>query len=640
MKKHNHREKEIIIVGGGLAGLSCAMKCAQLGCKVKLVSLTKVKRSHSVCAQGGINSAINTMGEDDSTDIHAYDTIKGGDFLGDQPPIVEMCANGPGLIKMLDRLGVTFNRKQDGTIDFRRFGGTLYKRTAFAGASTGQQLLYALDERVRRYESVGMVEKFEHHEFLRAVIDDDGFCRGIVMMDLYNMQLITLKADAVVIATGGNGVVFKYSTNSTICTGAANGRLFRQGVKLANSEFIQIHPTAIPGKDKLRLMSESARGEGGRVWVPGDSSKTIKGPDGQDVVCGETGKPWYFLEELYPAFGNLVPRDIAARMIIKVTSAGLGVDGKNQVYLDLTHLDEKTHHKLEAILDIYQKFTGDDPRKVPMRIFPAVHYTMGGMWVDWPALDDPDANERYRQMTNIPGLFAAGECDHQYHGANRLGANSLLSCIYSGMVTANEVVAFEESLEKRYENIPENVFDEACAREAAIKQDLLERNGPENVHKLHDELADVMINNCTVVRSNKGLREAIEKIKEIKERYKNITIDDKGSVMNQTYQFANQFGYMLDVALCIAKGALLRDEFRGAHFKEEFTKRDDENWLKTTIASYDPNQDEPVISYLPVDIRHLDPIQRDYTKAKRVKPKLKNLPEKIPLVTEQGYRHG
>ena len=591
MSEKLNREKEIIVVGGGLAGLACAMKCAQLGCKVKLISLTKVKRSHSVCAQGGINIAINLMGEEDSTDIHAYDTIKGGDFLGDQPPIVEMCANGPTLIKMLDRLGVPFNRKQDGTIDFRRFGGTLYRRTAFAGASTGQQLIYALDERVRRYEAKGQIDKYEHHEFLRAVIDDDGVCRGIVLMDLYTMEIISIKADAVVIATGGNGVIFKYSTNSTICTGAANGRLFRQGVKIANPEFIQIHPTAIPGNDKLRLMSESARGEGGRVWVYGDSSKTISGPDGQDVVCGETGKPWYFLEELYPAFGNLVPRDVAARNIIKVVDAGLGIEGKKQVYLDVTHLDIKTLHKLEAILEIYQKFTGDDPRKVPMKIFPAVHYTMGGIWVDWPASDDSDRFERFRHMTNIPGLFAAGECDFLYHGANRLGANSLLSCIYSGMVTANEVFWFQKSLKKSYESVPENIFEEAEAREIAIKQDLLERSGPENVHKLHDELAEIMINHCTVVRSNKGLRESIDKIKEIKERYKNISLDDKGTILNQTYQFANQFGYMLDMALCIAKGALQRDEFRGAHFKEEFSERDDENWLKTTIAAYDPNQD-------------------------------------------------
>lgn len=631
------RGQDIIVVGGGLAGLACAMKLADLGARVKLVSVTKVKRSHSVCAQGGINIAVNLMGEEDSVDIHAYDTMKGGDFLGNQPPILEMCYNGPVLIRMLDRMGVPFNRKADGTIDFRRFGGTLYKRTAFAGASTGQQLIYALDEQVRRFEVRGLVKKFEHHEFMRAVIDEDGICRGIVMMDLYTLKLVTLKADAVVIATGGNGVIFKYSTNSTICTGAANGRLLRQGALLANPEFIQIHPTAVPGLDKLRLMSESARGEGGRIWVYGDSSKTITGPNGDEVVCGETGKPWYFLEELFPAFGNLVPRDVAARYIIRVVEAGLGIDGKKQVYLDVTHLDEKTHHKLEAILEIYQKFTGEDPRKVPMRIFPAVHYTMGGLWIDWPATGDPDRRSRYRHMTNIPGLFAAGECDFEYHGANRLGANSLLSCIYSGMVAANEMHRYEKNLQKKFEDVPNRCFEEAEAKELALKQNLLERKGNENVHHLHDELAEIMIANCTVVRSNKGLQEAIDKIKELKDRYQRITLDDKGSILNQTYQFANQFGYMLDIALAIAMGALLRDEFRGAHFKPEFPNRDDANWLKTTIVKYNAQTDSLDISYLPVDTRHLDPIVRDYTKAKRVKPTLKNLPPKIPLVTEVGY---
>jgi succinate dehydrogenase / fumarate reductase flavoprotein subunit len=347
----SEKGKKVIVIGGGLAGLSAAMKLADLGCSVDLVSLTNVKRSHSVCAQGGINVAINLMGEMDSVDIHTYDTIKGGDFLGDQPPILEMCYNGPAIIRMFDRLGVPFNRRADGHLDFRRFGGTLYKRTAFAGASTGQQLLYALDEQVRRFEVSGKIKKYEHHEFMRVVIDDEGIARGVVIMDLYNSKLSTLEGDGVLLATGGNGVIFKYSTNSTICTGAANARAYMQGVKIANPEFIQIHPTAIPGEDKLRLMSESARGEGGRIWVYGDSSKKIEGPTGEFVSCGQTGEPWYFLEELFPTFGNLVPRDVASRYIIKVVEeAGLGIDGKKQVYLDLTHLDEKALHKLESIL--------------------------------------------------------------------------------------------------------------------------------------------------------------------------------------------------------------------------------------------------------------------------------------------------
>jgi len=622
-------EKNVIVVGGGLAGLSAAMKLAENGCSVTLVSVTKVKRSHSVCAQGGVNAAMNTMGEGDSPLVHAYDTIKGGDFLANQPPIVEMCLTAPRIVHMFDRMGCPFNRTPEGNMDFRRFGGTLYNRTAFCGASTGQQMLYALDEQVRRYEAKGKVRKLENHEFMRLVTDDEGRARGIVLMDLFNLKLETVAADAVVFATGGLGFLFRMSTNSTFCTGAANGRLYMQGMKYANGEFIQIHPTAIPGEDKLRLMSESARGEGGRIWVYGDSSKKIETPEGKMIPCGETGKPWYFLEELYPALGNLVPRDIGAREILNVCELGLGIEGKKQVYLDLTHLPEKTLHKLEAILEIYEKFTGEDPRKVPMKIFPAVHYTMGGAWVDWPAADDEDREERFRQMTNIPGCFNIGESDYQYHGANRLGANALLACVFSGLVAGQEVPRYLKSQDLK--PAPEENFKEALQKEEAFKKELLERKGKENVHKLHMELSDLLVNNVTVKRNNKELALTLEEIKEIKERYQNISLDDTSRFANQTYAFANQFSSMLELALIITKGALLRDEFRGAHYKPEFPERDDEHWLKTTIANYDPSKNEPVISYEQIDIRHLKPSLRDYTKAKKVRPELENIPDTIKL---------
>lgn len=624
-------KKEVIVIGGGLAGLAATMKLAENGCHVKLVSVTKVKRSHSVCAQGGINAAMNLMNEDDSPIIHAYDTIKGGDFLGNQPPILEMCLSAPGIIRMLDRYGCPFNRTAEGFMDFRRFGGTLYNRTAFCGASTGQQLLYTLDEQVRRWEAKGRVEKFESHEFMRLIRDENGRTRGCVVMDLFNLKLEAFKGDAVVICTGGPGLVFRRSTNSTFCTGAANGRLYMQGMHYANGEFIQIHPSAIPGEDKLRLMSESARGEGGRVWVYGDSSKTIETPTGETIPCGKTGEPWYFLEEMYPAFGNLVPRDIGAREILRICELGLGIDGRNQVYLDVSHLSDEKKKKLAAILDIYTKFTGSDPKKVPMKIFPAVHYSMGGAWVDWPASGDEDRWERYRHMTNLPGCFNAGESDYQYHGANRLGANSLLSCIYSGLVTGLEVPRYLDDLEKTHHDVPANIFASAVAEEEALKQDILSRRGDENVFRLHDEMGDLMTANVTVKRNNKDLKNTLEKLKEIRKRYENIGLHDQGRFANQEYIFANQFKYMIELALIVTKGALLRDEFRGAHFKPDFPDRDDESWLKTTIAEYDPNQDEPVISYQPVDIRHLDPILRDYTKAKRVKPSLKNVPENIQL---------
>lgn len=381
-------KSNVIVVGGGLAGLMATIKAAESGTPVDLFSLVPVKRSHSVCAQGGINGAVNTKGEGDSPYIHFDDTVYGGDFLANQPPVKAMTEAAPGIIHLLDRMGVMFNRTPEGLLDFRRFGGTLYHRTAYAGATTGQQLLYALDEQVRKFEVEGLVTKYEGWEFLGAVIDDEGAARGIIAQNLTTSEIKSFKSDAVIMATGGPGIIFGKSTNSMINTGSAASVVYQQGAIYANGEFIQIHPTAIPGDDKLRLMSESARGEGGRVWTYKD------------------GKPWYFLEEKYPDYGNLVPRDIATREIFDVcVNQKLGINGENMVYLDLSHKDaHELDVKLGGIIEIYEKFTGDDPRKVPMKIFPAVHYSMGGLWVD------------YDQMTNIPGLFAAGECDYSQHG--------------------------------------------------------------------------------------------------------------------------------------------------------------------------------------------------------------------------------
>ncbi len=259
-----------------------------------------------------------------------------------------------------------------------------------------------------------------------------------------------------------------------------------------------MHPTAIPGADKLRLITETARGEGGRLWVYGDASKSIVMHTGEAIPCGKNGEPWYFLEEMYPALGNLVPRDIASREILRVCELGLGVDGKMQVFLDVTHLSEEKKHRLESVLDIYRKFTGDDPCKVPMKIFPAVHYSMGGGWVDWPAADDPDRLKRYRQMTNLPGCFNVGESDYQFHGANRLGGNSLMSCIFGGLVAGGEVPRYLTHLSSTYHDTSSSVYDDALKVEQEFKRELLSRNGPENVHALHNELAEWMVRNVTV----------------------------------------------------------------------------------------------------------------------------------------------
>jgi len=580
-------KSKIIVVGGGLAGLMATIKAAEADVHVELFSLVPVKRSHSVCAQGGINGAVNTKGEGDSTWEHFDDTVYGGDFLANQPPIKAMCDAAPGIIHLMDRMGVMFNRTPEGLLDFRRFGGTKYSRTAFAGATTGQQLLYALDEQVRRHEAAGLVTKREHWEFLSAVIDDEGVCRGITAQDLRTMEVVTFAADAVILATGGPGIIFGKTTNSVINTGTAASAVYQQGVHYANGEFIQIHPTAIPGDDKLRLMSESARGEGGRIWTYKD------------------GKPWYFLEEKYPAYGNLVPRDIATREIFSVcVDQKLGINGENMVYLDLSHKDPKVLDvKLGGIIEIYEKFMGDDPRKIPMKIFPAVHYSMGGMWVD------------YNQMTNIPGLFAAGECEYQYHGANRLGANSLLSAIYGGMVSGPKAVEYIRGLKKSAEDISSSVFDRESKKQTDKYESLLKMDGKENAYVLHKELGEWMTNNMTVVRYNKKLEETIGKIKELKQRYQNINMTDTARWSNQGVAFTRQLWNMLELSEAMTLGALMRNESRGAHYKPEFPDRNDEDFLKTTKAAWTP--DGPTISYEEVDVSLIKPRKRDYSTDKK-----------------------
>jgi len=578
---------KVIIVGGGLAGLMATIKAAEAGVHVQLFSLVPVKRSHSVCAQGGINGAVNTKGEGDSTWEHFDDTVYGGDFLANQPPVKAMCDAAPGIIHLMDRMGVMFNRTPEGLLDFRRFGGTQYHRTAFAGATTGQQLLYALDEQVRRFETEGLVTKHEHWEFLGAVIDDDGVCRGIVAQDLRSMEVVTFPADAVILASGGPGIVFGKTTNSVINTGTAASAVYQQGVNYANGEFIQIHPTAIPGDDKLRLMSESARGEGGRIWTYKD------------------GKPWYFLEEKYPAYGNLVPRDIASREIFAVCyDMKLGINGENMVYLDLSHKDPKELDvKLGGIIEIYEKFTGDDPRKIPMKIFPAVHYSMGGMWVD------------YNQMTNVPGLFAAGECEYQYHGANRLGANSLVSAIYGGMVAGPKAIEYIKGLKKHAEDISSTIFERERMKHQSKYDSILRMNGTENAYVIHKELGDMMTQNMTVVRYNKTLEETIGRIKDMKQRYAKINVNDTSGWNNQGASFTRQLWNMLELAEVMTTGALMRNESRGAHYKPEFPERDDDNFMKSTIATWTP--DGPKISYEDVDVSLINPRKRDYTTDKK-----------------------
>jgi succinate dehydrogenase / fumarate reductase, flavoprotein subunit len=583
------KRQKIIVIGGGLAGLMATIKIVEDGMDVDLLSLVPVKRSHSVCAQGGINGALNTKGENDSPWEHFDDSLYGGDFLANQPQVWGMCEAAPKIIHMFDRMGVMFNRTPEGLLDLRRFGGTQHRRTAFAGATTGQQLLYALDEQVRKLESEGRVQKYEGWDFVSAILDEQGVCRGVTAQELLTMEMRAFKGEAVIMASGGPGMIFGKSTNSLINTGSAAGRLYRQGAIYANGEFIQIHPTAIPGDDKLRLMSESARGEGARVWTYKD------------------GKPWYFLEEKYPAYGNLVPRDIATREIFDVcVNQKLGIDGENMVYLDVSHINpELLNIRLGGILEIYEKFMGDDPRKVPMKIFPGVHYSMGGIWVD------------NQQKTSIPGLFAAGECDYSQHGANRLGANSLLSAVYGGMIAGPEAVRYVNAQTKSTDSLGERIFTDQIKKDEEEISQILRMTGNENAYRLHQEMGNMMTENVTVVRENSKLKKTDEMLSEFMERYENINIQDSLKWHNHGVSFVRGLRGMMDLAKVITQGAYLRNESRGAHYKPEFPERDDENWLKTTMAAFDVSTREPQFSYEEVDISMIQPRKRDYTKGKK-----------------------
>ncbi len=638
--------RRAIVVGGGLGGLMTVIKLCEAGIPVDIISLVPVKRSHSVCAQGGINASVNLKGEGDSPDIHRAETLKGGDFLANQPPVQGMAEAAPGIVLMLDRMGVPFNRTPEGNLDFRRFGGTLFHRTAYAGATTGQQLLYALDEQVRRYETHDvlddngitihgekMVRKFEFWDVSDLIIDDEGVVRGVIAQDLKTSEIRAFRGDAVCFATGGVGMVFGRSTNSVINTGSASAVAYRRGAVYGNGEFIQVHPTAIPGADKLRLISESVRGEGGRIWVPKDQKDKR---NGKEIPEKER---YYFLEERYPTYKNLVPRDIASREIFKtVVHEGYSTrPGIRAVYLDVTHLTKTPaakqglHNKLGGVLEIYEKFVGVDPYDNPMEIFPAVHYSMGGLWVDFEKNDHNSLKigSVRNSATNLDGLFATGEADYQYHGANRLGANSLLSCIYGGMVTGPSMATWREMHAKSAFDLSSSVFEKAEKRARDEYQAYLSRSGAgftENPYKLHDELAEEMLVRVTVERINSDLDKVITKIAELNERFEKCEALDSTPTgkMNQPVVFLRHLRGMLDLAEVIVRGARARDENRGAHYKPEYDPerkeavegakgRDDAQWLKTTRATY--SKDGPKFSYEDVDISIEKPVARVYKQA-------------------------
>ncbi len=567
----------VIVVGSGISGLMTAITLARLGVNVTILSYYEAMRSASCMAQGGINAA--EPREKDTPKQHFIDTISSGAWLADQKAVMDMCEFAPKIISMYDNMGVAFNRHSNGSPDTRFFGGTKFRRTHFADTTSGFQILSALDGQVRRYEEKGLIKRINGRDFVSALVDSDGRCQGCVVQDIYTMKLEAYTGSALVIATGGYCGLYGWATTALLSNGAAVGQLLKQGVPVANPEFVQFHPTSIADGDKPRLISESARGEGGRLWVPRD------------------GKPWYFLEEMYPEFGNLVTRDVASRAIYKVVmEMGLGVDNKKQVYLDITQLPEEVKtKKLSNIIELYYKFTGEDPRSVPMRVFPSPHYSMGGIFVD------------AKHRTNMGSLYACGECDYLYHGGNRLGGNSLLSASYSGYVVANTIF---EDYQKGL------LVKEPCSSEISwIKKTIISwedeiksyssRSGSENVINVSNELGDVLTLCAGIIRDNTLLKERLVKINELKERWYRITTSDNNHWANSTNISIRKLHSCLVLAEAIIAGALARNESRGSHYKPEYPKRDDINWLKTTIANYTRSQ--IVLNYKTVDTPLLKP---------------------------------
>jgi succinate dehydrogenase / fumarate reductase flavoprotein subunit len=626
------RPRKVIVIGGGLGGLWSALRIAEAGYQVDIFSLFEVKRSHSVCAQGGINACFDTKGEHDSIWQHIVDTLKGGAYLANQPPVKSMCEQAPGIIRTFERMGVTFSRTAEGLLDLRLFGGVKNRRTVFAGASTGQQLLYGVDQEVRRQEALGRVQKYEWWEFLSLVKDGRGRCKGIVAMNLRTMDVTGFRADAVILATGGMGQVYGHrSTNSTNSTGAAACRAYQQGAWFANTEFFQFHPTAMLGDDKTRLMSEAARGEGGRIWVPKNPSEKRRPGDVPEQ------DRFYFLEEWYPSYGNTVARDVASRAIWKVVNEmGLGVAGEEKVYLDLTHLDPGfLEHRLHAILDIYRKFHGSDPVREPMEIYPSAHYAMGGLWVDFEKDQTSGgikSESPRNHATNIPGLYACGECDYGYHGANRLGANSLLSASFSGRIAGEAVANYLNGLEDGRMGAAEQRYTDEVKRQQAINQQLTACDGKENPYILHRKLGEIMSGQVGVVRDNAVLQKAIESLQELEQRSHQVDLKASIGWSNQGLVYLRQLQEMIRLGIIIANSALARDECRGAHYKPAFElatpkdaypgdpayeayrkhwKEQNRTWLKTTIAEH--TKSGPNIRFQEVDLSVLPPENpRDY----------------------------
>jgi len=560
---------DVVIVGAGLAGLSAARELVKGGKKVAVLTKLHPLRSHSGAAQGGINAALD---ENDSIESHIFDTIKGSDYLADQDAVELMCSNAPESIRWIEHMGAVFSRRKDGRIAQRPFGGQSFPRACFAKDRTGLTLLQTIYEQALR-ENVVILDEW----YVADVLFENNTAYGVAAYDLKDMSFAVFNAKAVMFATGGYARAFKINSNAHANTGDGLSILARKGIPLEDMEFVQFHPTGLAGSGIL--MSEAARGEGGRLY----NSK------------GER-----FMEKYAPEKMELAPRDVVSRAIMKEILEGRGAkEDPFAVYLDLTHLgEEKINERLPELRDLALTFLGRDMVKEPILISATAHYSMGGIPVD------NQGHVKTSPSTLSRGLYAAGECACvSVHGANRLGANSLLEALFFGRFVGNQILKDLDDLELK----------EASSKDAEgmIEEvtKLLNSKGDENIYQIRDELQETMTTKAGVFRDEAGLKEAKEKLKELKARFNNISLDDKGRFYNTNLQEALELGHMLDYSRFIVEGALNRKESRGAHFREDYPKRDDENFLKHT---YGYLGDEIKIEYADVRITKYQPQERKY----------------------------
>ena len=607
----NRRKLTIIVVGTGLAGGSAAATLAEAGYRVKSFCFQdSPRRAHSIAAQGGINASKNYRNDGDSTYRLFYDTVKGGDFRSRESNVYRLAEVSANIIDQCVAQGVPFAREYGGLLDNRSFGGAQVSRTFYARGQTGQQLLLGAYQAMERQIGLGNIDMHARHEMLEPIVID-GRARGIVVRDLVTGEISTEFADAVVLASGGYGNVFFLSTNAKGCNVTATWRAHRKGAYFANPCYTQIHPTCIPQsgehQSKLTLMSESLRNDG-RVWVPKHARD-----DRRPAAIPESERD-YYLERIYPAFGNLVPRDIASRAAKNVCDEGRGVGpGGLGVYLDFADAIARlgraaVAEKYGNLFEMYERITGEDPYATPMRIYPAVHYTMGGLWVD------------YDLQSTIPGLFVIGEANFSDHGANRLGASALMQGLADGYFvlpnTINDYLA----------SGPLPAVDAGHPVAAATLQGVQDRlaallavNGNRTVDSFHRELGRIMWDHCGMERTETGLTKAIHLIRSLREEFwRNVKVPGTGASLNQNLERAGRVADFLELAELMCIDALHRAESCGGHFRAEHqtadgeAQRDDENFSYVAAWEFTGTGQLPVLHKEDLTFDYVHPTQRSY----------------------------